>query len=142
MTNDHCTVCPNSCHWSVHSNIPYEYYEELEYQTTTSDELFKRYTTAQSEKSKQEQILEGLSNDLARAEKQSLDLLSCIRECINKLHTIALIPTTYETNAEYIDKLIISEESTKRPGYKERVEALLKLRDQANIVQSALDLGI
>ena len=55
-----CTVCPQKCSWKDHVNTSffYEGYEELVMQE--SKELKDKYTVATSEKTKREQILDGL----------------------------------------------------------------------------------
>merc|ERR1712045_449444 len=60
-------------------------------------------------------------------------LISGVKDCLNQLSKIALRPNVLSQD-DYIDKLIQSEESEKKPGYKNRVKALKGLKEKQDIL--------
>jgi hypothetical protein len=53
-----------------------------------------------------------------------------IRNCINKLDSIALKSGVLDGSDDYIDLMIISEESEKKLGYKARISSLKDLKNE------------
>jgi hypothetical protein len=56
-----------------------------------------------------------------------------VAKCIQKLDEIALRPNPCVLTPQYIDLIIDAEQQEKRPGFKERIESLKKLRQMAVI---------
>ena len=48
MYNGYCTVCPQKCHWSSHSNVPYVIEIYLHTEKRTLENLKKRFVDAKS----------------------------------------------------------------------------------------------
>merc|ERR1712217_286508 len=90
MSGGQCTRCPKKCHWSLHQNLPYtlEWYTVDE--TRTADDLKTRYVSAQSGISAKEQIVEGLLEDVEKAQTLALSLIERMRNAQNRLSEIAL----------------------------------------------------
>ncbi|XP_037837835.1 uncharacterized protein si:ch73-170d6.2 [Kryptolebias marmoratus] len=129
----YCTVCPRKCCWDVHHNQKYR----LEYETVrekqTIGELKEKYEKASGEKL----TVEGLMNEL-QLEYQSMEvevgrLMEKSAKCLNRLKEIALKPNPLST-PECIDLLIEGEKQEGKPGWKNRVEALMKMRNDAELM--------
>merc|ERR1712048_981375 len=128
-----CTVCPQKCHWSIHKNLPYtfEWYEEEVTKTTTA--LKEKYLDSKSKKSNSEQMMAGTLAEFDSTQVTLNGLISGVKDCLNKLNSIALRPNVLSQD-DYIDKLIASEEAEKKPGYQNRVKALRGLKEKQEIL--------
>ena len=124
-----CRHCPGKCHYTSHSNIPYEFVYTTEIQTITNKELEKRYFDATSEKSKFQQMIDGTLKEYENIATSVRKLIIEIRQCINRLHEIALKPNILN-ESEYYDLLIQSEKDQKNPGWQRRINALKNLQKQ------------
>ena len=56
-------------------------------------------------------MLDGLGKDLVKVAKECMINQNTIRKCINRLNEIALRAGCFVSSDEYIDLMIISEES-------------------------------
>ena len=63
-----CTICQNKCDWKEHSNMTFYFQTTIKQETGRADKIYEAYLDATSQKSKSEQILEGLKNDLNNVE--------------------------------------------------------------------------
>ncbi|XP_060899548.1 uncharacterized protein LOC132978392 [Labrus mixtus] len=70
-------------------------------------------------------------HDNAQAEVK--ELISGSAKCLNRLKEIALRPDPL-SYPEYIDMLIEGEKSEAKPGWHKRVQSLMKIREQAEII--------
>ena len=125
-----CMVCKGQCDWKSHENRDY-YWEEYEIDVTKTDEYLKeKYVQKDSEKSKKEQILEGLENDIT---KQNIDLMNTqeeMKNTINELKRIALNKDVFDSAEEHLDLLIENEKFEQKPGWQKRIEAFNLLKRQ------------
>ena len=64
-----------------------------------------------------------------------------IRKCIDVLKQKALYPNIHETAEEYIDIQIKSEESEKKPGYKERIKSLKNMKENHKLINKMFKEG-
>jgi len=134
MEDENCTVCPRKCHWSKHQNLPYtlEYYEEK--QTKTAEDLKTRYYDAANQKSQKQQIVDGLTQDRDFKQKQSMDLISRMKMCQERLAQIALRPNVMPSE-QYLQMMIENEQRGQKPGYCARIKALEDLKQRSELVK-------
>ncbi|XP_034006850.1 uncharacterized protein LOC117498816 [Trematomus bernacchii] len=124
-----CTQCPGRCHWSKHYNQKYrwEYREVTEKHTVK--ELKEKYLKASKAKGTVQEVTPlhhtGVREIMMRSAK-----------CLNRLGEIALKPKPLST-PEYIDLLIEGEKSEAKPGWKQRVEYLMEMRGQEELMGKA-----
>jgi len=70
MSNGYCTVCSGKCYWNSHKNVPYVIEITTIEEEVTQKELESKYYQARNEKSKSEQILQGLQQDFDKLQLQ------------------------------------------------------------------------
>uniref|UniRef100_A0A672ILA4 Septin-type G domain-containing protein n=1 Tax=Salarias fasciatus TaxID=181472 RepID=A0A672ILA4_SALFA len=128
-----CKQCPGKCHWSVHFNQKYKWsYEEVQ-EKRTIGELKQKYQKAKGEKISVEGIIHGLKAHYNQMQTEVVKLISWSANCLNRLKEIALKPNPLST-PEYIDMLIEGEKSEGKPGFKERVNALMAMKEKAEFM--------
>ena len=121
MSGGYCTVCPNHCHWSNHSNIRYRYDYYTEKVAKTYYAQKELYEKAVSRKRQAERLLAEKRQQLDAMQKDVNSLMKQAEESNERLGCIALKPNTLaETNC--LDLLVASEEAEMKPGWKERVK--------------------
>ena len=135
--NATCRICPKKCHWSSHINTSHAF--ELKTQTVVKTDkcLETAYYTAKGEKSKYEAMLANVESKKKNAEKEARKLVKQIRQCIQRLHEIALRPCTL-TDLEYIEILIQGERQEKKDRWEERVKSYESLKQQEKMVQDII----
>lgn len=130
MTDGYCTVCPKSCHWGQHFNDPHQIVYGTKKKVQMFSDLKAKYDKGRQEKNVFERVLAGLEEDLTRAEIRAQQCIRQMRRSRNRLAEIAFRPDPL-SDTQYIDQLIAVEERMAKPGYKQRVKALDKLKKQA-----------
>ncbi|CAB9498683.1 Septin [Seminavis robusta] len=129
-SSGHCKCCPNKCHWSDHRNLDY-YYERVPVKKKqTNQELYGRYVSASSDKSKSEQLLEGLRTEFTSTQVEVYDSVHLIQSMINELQRIALRPSLYHED-EYFDIMIDLERKEKQCGWKQRVKMIEEVKQRS-----------
>lgn len=128
-----CTVCPGHCIWSVHFNQKYKWIYEVEIESGTYQELKDNYEAARGEVMTAEGIFQQLNEELACVEEKVVDLIDELSRCLRRLEEIALKPNPLST-PEYIDLLILSEKEEAKPGYMERIQSLMAMRERAMLI--------
>ncbi|KAK3698427.1 hypothetical protein QZH41_001191 [Actinostola sp. cb2023] len=134
----HCDVCPKKCHWSSHVNNRYRFELYKENIQKTSDELKSRYTIAKGKKTQKERIMAALEEDLKTKYRGVYYNIFRAKTSLERLDEIALRPNPL-TEVGYIDILIHSEKMEAKPGFIGRVEALSKVRQQAQVLSKIKD---
>ncbi|XP_071348456.1 uncharacterized protein [Trachinotus anak] len=130
MRNGNCTVCPGECVWSVHHNQKYKWeYKEVKEKRTVK-ELKEKYLKASKAKAPVEALVEKLKDEYDHVQGEVVALMERSAQCLNRLKEIALKPNPLST-PEYIDMLIEGEKSEGKPGWKQRVQALMAMREKA-----------
>ena len=107
-------------------------------ETRTSQELYDRYTEAETAKDKLENMIGEMEKELQEMQSVVLYNIRRARECLQRLDEIALRPNPL-TEVEYIDLLIESEKQQKKPGWKNRVDYFYGVRQQAEILAKMKD---
>jgi hypothetical protein len=138
QANAKCTACPGKCHWQSHANnaFYYELYEEEE--TRTLEDIQKKYNLAKEKKSDVQKVVKQMEAYLESLHQQVLRDIREVRNCLERLNKIALKPNPL-TDTEYIDLIIQSEKSEKKLGYDQRIEYLLKIKQQAQFMANLTD---
>ncbi|XP_029942960.1 uncharacterized protein LOC115385020 [Salarias fasciatus] len=132
-SDGHCEQCPGKCYWSVHFNQKYKWsYEEVQ-EKQTIGELEQKYRKAKGEKISVEGIIHGLKADYRQMQTEVGKLISRSAKCLNRLKEIALKPNPLST-PEYIDMLIEGEKREGKPGFKERINALMAMKEKAEFM--------
>ncbi|KAL7386400.1 hypothetical protein ABVT39_007769 [Epinephelus coioides] len=128
-----CTECPGKCYWNVHYNQKYkwEFKEVTEKRTVT--ELKEKYLKAKEAKAPVEVLFGKLRAAYDNVHTQVVKFLEISTQCLNRLKEIALKPNPLSTS-EYIDMLIEGEKSEAKPGWKQRVQSLMAMREKAEFM--------
>ncbi|MGH0184115.1 UNVERIFIED_CONTAM: hypothetical protein FKN15_013970 [Acipenser sinensis] len=136
----YCTVCPGKCFWSVHFSQKYK----LEYETIkekrTYENLKKQYEEAMGKMMNAEEIVKNLEQEFSAVKDQVLDLIKQLSQSLSRLDEIALCSNPL-TTLDYIDLLIQSEQREAKPGFKERIQSLHQVREEAVILQKVASGG-
>ncbi|XP_078121243.1 uncharacterized protein LOC144527190 [Sander vitreus] len=134
--NGYCTECPNKCIWNVHYNQKYRWdYEDVK-EKRTVQELKEKYQKATEAKLTVKELVDELKADYDNVQAEVVKLMKRSSQCLNRLKEIALKPDPLSTT-DYIDMLIEGEKSEVKPGWKQRVESLIKMRDKAELLAKA-----
>lgn len=129
-SSGYCNICPGKCHWSDHKNLDY-YWDGQEYkERRTNKELETRYFNANSEKSKYEQIVDGLFAEFDQTQEAVAKAIQKVRQLINRLNEIALRPNVLHED-EYFDMMIDQERKEKRRGWQDRVVMIAALKQRS-----------
>ena len=139
MTNGVCTVCPQKCDYSNHSDNEYYYEYGTKKVKKTLQELKNKYVDANKNLSAAKQIIDGLNNDFNAIFIKVFEIQEQLKKCIERLNQIALKPNVFKSSEEYIDLLINSEELEKKDGYKNRIIALKKLKKEHQLINQAFN---
>ncbi len=137
----HCGVCAKKCSWRSHVNNPYRLEEYQDEEERTSDELYKRYEQATSNKSRQEQAIGGLKKALKVLEDDVMKLIQEAKKHLERLHEIALRPINI-SEVDYIDLLIAKETQEAKPGFLERAKTLVAFRKQAELISTVSNVKL
>lgn len=77
--------------------------------------------------------MKGLQAEYDEVQAEVVKLMEKSAQCLNRLKEIALKPNPLST-PEYIDMLIEGERQEAKPGWKQRVQALMKMREKAEFL--------
>ena len=130
MLDESCKECPNNCHWSKHVNDAYRF--ETQYETVEKeyDEIRERFNVAVEGQSEAEAVIKQVEQDFHETNRIVLRFVAEMQRGIKKLSEIALKKDPLQ-QVDYLDMLIESEKSQAKSGWKDRVSALQKTRDEA-----------
>ncbi|XP_068582212.1 uncharacterized protein [Cebidichthys violaceus] len=132
-SNGYCTQCPNKCYWNVHFNQKYRWeYKEIKEKRTVK-ELEEKYLKASKAKTPVQALIGQLKAEYNRVQDDVVKLMERSAECLNRLKEIALKPNPLST-PEYIDLLIEGEKSEAKLGWKQRVQSLIAMRENAELL--------
>nr|XP_015207678.1 PREDICTED: uncharacterized protein LOC102696357 [Lepisosteus oculatus] len=133
-SDGNCTVCPKKCFWSLHSNMKYKWEYKVTKEKRTYENLKNQYEEALGKKMDAEGIVTQLAKEYCQVQNQVLALIEKLSHSLKRLKEIALRPNPLAT-PDYIDLLIQSEEQEAKPGFKQRIAELQRVREGAVIVQ-------
>ncbi|CAH1776359.1 unnamed protein product, partial [Owenia fusiformis] len=135
-----CRICPQKCHWQSHKNMPFIMVIKRRAVTKTSAELYARYQQGMQDKMTAEGLIQKLHEDFESHQTSTLMLTEEVRQTVEHLNEIALKPNPLST-LDYIDTLIDSEMAERKPGHKQRVEELRKLRTRTEVFVKMIHEG-
>uniref|UniRef100_A0A3Q4HIK9 Septin-type G domain-containing protein n=1 Tax=Neolamprologus brichardi TaxID=32507 RepID=A0A3Q4HIK9_NEOBR len=129
-SNGYCTQCPGKCIWNVHFNQKYKWgYKDVK-EKRTIKELEEKYREATGEKMTVQKVIDKLNAEYDCLQAEVVILMERSSKCLNRLKEIALKPNPLST-PEYIDMLIEGEKSEGKPGWKQRVQSLMSMKEKA-----------
>ncbi|XP_071833385.1 uncharacterized protein [Apostichopus japonicus] len=135
-----CKVCPARCVWNVHKNMTHKFVIKSVTKTKTAEELKARYEAANGEKLTAEELVKNVIEDFESVQLKVLFNTEEVRKSLERLKEIALKPNPM-SHVEYIDTLIMSEESECSPGWKDRKKQLVDLRQKAETLHLLVKPG-
>ncbi|XP_034084303.1 uncharacterized protein LOC117554153 [Gymnodraco acuticeps] len=128
-----CTQCPGRCHWSQHFNQKYRWeYREVTVKQTVQEQKAK-YMKASKAKGTVQEVIAHMKAENQRLQAEVRKMMKRAVESLNRLGEIALKPNPLST-PEYIDLLIEGEKAEAKSGWSKRVEHLLEVRGQAELM--------
>ena len=139
MSNDHCTACPQRCHWSKHYNNQFRFEIYMVTESRTLDDLKKKYYSAWQKKSLAENMMATIDSELKGLQKEIIKKIHRAQKYMDRLEEIALKPNP-DSEIKYIDILISSEKQQHNPGWQERIKSLQDFKQQATIVANMAKL--
>ncbi|PIK36812.1 hypothetical protein BSL78_26358 [Apostichopus japonicus] len=139
-TQGFCKVCPAHCVWSVHINMQKRYVIHSVTKTKTLKELKANYEAASGKKLTAEEMIRKALDGYQKVKCQLVYYTDQVRKSLERLQEIALKPNPLST-VEYIDILIMSEESQRLTGWKDRINKLNEVRKHAETLKSLAKPG-
>ncbi|XP_044225086.1 uncharacterized protein LOC122994454 [Thunnus albacares] len=132
-SDGNCTQCPGKCYWNVHFNQKYRWdYQDVKEKRTVK-ELEEKYLKAEKGKMSVQALVDKLNAEYYRVQVEVVTLMEKSGKCLNRLKEIALKSNPL-TTPEYIDMLIEGEKHEAKPGWNQRVQSLMKMREKAETV--------
>ena len=128
----YCTVCPSGCHWQMHKNMRYYFTVESETVTKTAQDVKDQYEAAKKKKLTHSDLVNAMLEDYTNTQFRVSKLLEEVRKSVNLLRKIALRDDPL-SQVEYIDQMIMSEQSAKKPGWQSRISQLQVVRKEAEL---------
>ena len=140
MRNGSCKECPNNCDWTKHVNDAYRFETQFETVEKEYDEIRERFNTAVEGQNKAEAVIKQVEKDFNTTNGFVLRYVAEMQRGLKKLSEIALKKDPLQ-QVDYLDLLIESEKSQAKPGWKDRVRALQKTREEALEINSLATPG-
>nr|XP_024655481.1 uncharacterized protein LOC111501052 [Maylandia zebra] len=132
-SDGYCTQCPGKCIWNVHFNQKYKWgYEDVK-EKRTIKELEEKYREARGEKMTVQKVIDKLKAEYKSLQADVVKLMERSSKCLNRLKEIALKANPLST-PEYIDMLTEEEKSEGKPGWKQRVQSLMEMKEKAELM--------
>ncbi|XP_034004200.1 uncharacterized protein LOC117496601 [Trematomus bernacchii] len=128
-----CTQCKGKCHWSKHFSQKYRWEYKKVKEMLTLDDLKQKYLEASEAKVTVQEVIDELKVEYQRHQAEVMEIMKSSAKCLNRLGEIALKPNPLST-PEYIDLLIEGEKAEGKSGRKQRVEYLMEMRGQAELM--------
>ncbi|XP_056311204.1 uncharacterized protein LOC130222702 [Danio aesculapii] len=138
MKDGKCQVCPGQCVWNIHFNQKYKWNYVKEKRKETYKDLKKRFKEAHGEVMTKEKIFEKLENELHIVQEIVTGLIAKSQKSLERLQEIALKPNPLST-PDYIDLMIESEKQEAKPGFTDRIQSLMGVRKNAEIITCDLE---
>lgn len=138
-SSKYCKVCPGHCYWDQHKNLPYLIEFETVVETRTSEDLKKKYETAQKGKLKVTDMLTKLDEFLENAHTNVLTMICKAQECLRRLDSIALKPNPL-SSVEHLQLLIESEKQSARHGWQRRIQYYEEAKRHAEMLSKVKDV--
>ena len=134
-----CRVCPGKCFWREHKNLPYLIEFESVVETRTSEDLRRKYETAQKGKLKVKDMLTTLEKSLQNVHTKVLTMIHKAQECLSRLDQIALKPNPL-SSVDHLHLLIESEKQSAKPGWQQRIQYYEEAKRYAQMLSKVKDV--
>lgn len=134
-----CKVCPGHCYWREHKNLPYLIQFETVVETRTSEDLKKKYETAQKGKLKVSDMLTTLDQFLQNVHTSVMTKIYKAQECLRRLDIIALKPNPL-SSVDHLQLLIESEKQSAKPGWQQRIQYYEEAKRCAEVLSKVKDV--
>ncbi|XP_067249267.1 uncharacterized protein [Chanodichthys erythropterus] len=141
MRDGKCKVCPGKCVWNVHFNQKYKWTYVPEKKKGTYQDLKKRFEAAHGQVMSKEKIFEELEKEFQVVQDIVTGLIEESQMSLERLQEIALKPNPLST-PDYIDLMIESEKQEAKPGFKDRIQSLMEVREKAEIISQVSTGGV
>ncbi len=135
MKDGKCTVCPGKCAWNMHFNQKYKWDYVTVKRKETYQDLKNRFEAAHRQVMSKEKIFEELENELKVVQDNVTELIVKSQKSLYRLQEIALKPNPLSV-PDYIDLMIESEKQERKPGFRDRIQALMEVRKKAEIISN------
>ncbi|MGH0142646.1 UNVERIFIED_CONTAM: hypothetical protein FKN15_064580 [Acipenser sinensis] len=136
----YCRVCPGKCASSFHLKQTFKWGPVPKKVKRTYEDLKQQYEEAKRKTMNAEEIVKNLEQEFSAVIHQVLDLIKQLSQSLSRLDEIALCSNPL-TTLDYIDLLIQSEQREAKPGFKERIQSLHQVREEAVILQKVASGG-
>uniref|UniRef100_A0A8C5MIW6 AIG1-type G domain-containing protein n=1 Tax=Leptobrachium leishanense TaxID=445787 RepID=A0A8C5MIW6_9ANUR len=120
-----CKVCDHEK--DKHKQEKYKWEQHVQTSKITYRSVRQKYATSGSEIKTVQDVCRQLEEEIQVAEEEGLVFAKRVRKCLARLHLIAL-QQTQQTTDDYIDAMIMNEKCNEKPGYKERIKYLEKIK--------------
>ena len=111
MKNGKCTVCPNKCHHTDHMNVDFIIVVTEKTTIQTIEEMKSRYLEADAGLTDGENMILGVLRQQDLLHVECLEIQEQMRITIERLSKIALRANCYDTTSQFIEMMIVNEES-------------------------------
>ncbi|KAI4889236.1 hypothetical protein NFI96_019823 [Prochilodus magdalenae] len=135
-----CVKCPGRCIYSAHLLEKATWTYPTTKEKTTVKELMDNFNKAKSTFMTMKDILDNLDEDLNAIRYTLSRLVNVSLKCLWRLDEIALKPRSMSA-PEYFDLLIKTEEDERKPGFKERIVRLQKIKEDCKNLNKIADEG-
>ena len=85
-----CTVCTGKCYYTMHTNATFRIDIKMEKEKTTLKKKKKKYYDSESNKTKFEQIKDGLIKEFEIIQLKCLNIQEDIKKCVDKINWFKL----------------------------------------------------
>jgi len=130
----HCMHCAGNCHWSRHKNTQHHYVVVQTTVTKTDADLKKKYEAAGAKVISHQDLLNAQVKLFEATQLEVFKNTGRIRSALQRLSEIAAHPDPL-SHVDYIEKLILTEEQSAQPGWKERQQQLSEVLAHAKLLQ-------
>ena len=133
-----CRIYPGKCKCSVHKNLLYLIQYKTIAETRTAEHLKERYQKAVQQKAKSEQMIESIDESLQGIHSRVVNIIKKAQQSLRRLNEIALKPKPV-TQVEYLELLIESEKREAKPGWKQPIQYLERVKRHAELLIKVKD---
>jgi hypothetical protein len=125
----HCTICSKKCMWHEHENQLFYWQMKIVTETVTLEKLKAKYMDAKSKETTIQAMLATMQQAYNRIKQDLAAHVEEARKHVNRLGEIAARPDPL-SSADYINLLIQSEQSKKKPGWQVRINHLREVKEE------------
>eukprot|EP01083_Nonionella_stella_P284049 966851_1 len=121
-----CKIC--GCAKAKHEQVNYRVRKRYEKIYINKKEMANKYDLAKGEKVTAENLMKAVKRKIKKCEEDTAATIQRMKKSVDRLQQIALNKTVM-SNEKYFDSLIAAETQTKEEGWVERVNELIKMKN-------------